>query len=75
MDLQQAVDSLSNIVNLGEPKKNLSVSLKHGESVSLLNGLIEIEVDLKEKSSRVLIRFKAPKFVTIFRKKKEVICD
>lgn len=72
MDLQQAVNSLSDIVNLGEPKKNLCITLKHGESVSLLNGLIEIEVDFKKKSNGVLLRFNAPKFVSIFRKKKEV---
>jgi hypothetical protein len=75
MDLQQAVDSLSNIVNLGEPKKKLCLTLRHGETVSFLNGLVEVEVDLKAHSSRALLKFKAPKFVTIFRKKKEAVCD
>ena len=75
MDLQQAVNSLSNIVDLNEPKKSLNLTIKHGETVSLLNGLIEVEVDLKHHSNRVLLKFKAPQFVQIFRKKKEQTND
>jgi hypothetical protein len=71
MDLQQAVNSLSNIVNLNEPKKSLNLTIRHGEAVSFLNGLIEVEVDLKQHSNRVLMKFKAPGFVKIFRVKKD----
>ena len=62
---------LNDIVNLNETKKILCISFKHGESVSLINGLIELEFDLKHHTNRVLVRFKAPRFVEIFRKKKE----
>lgn len=56
-----------------ESKSTLKVSFKHGEIISILNGLIEIEVDLEYHSNRVLMKFKAPKFVKIFRiKKREV---
>jgi hypothetical protein len=74
-DLNQTANVLSDIVNLDEPKKILCITFKHGESVSLLNGLIELDFDLKHHSNRVLVRFKAPKFVQIFRKKKEQTND
>ena len=70
-DLTQTVNDLSDIISLNEPKKFLCITFKDGESVSLLNGLIEMEFDLKLKSNRVLVRFKAPKFVQILRKKRE----
>lgn len=69
-DLTQTANVPSNIVNLDESKKNLCLTFKDGESVSLMNGLIEIEFDLKSHSSRVLVRFKAPRFVQILRKKR-----
>jgi hypothetical protein len=69
-DLNQTANVLSDIVNLNQPKKMLCITFKDGESVSLLNGLIELEFDLSHHSNRVLVRFKAPEFVRILRKKK-----
>ena len=70
-DLTETVNVLNDIVNLNQPKKNLCITFKDGESVSLMDGLIELEFDLKCHSNRIVVRFKAPKFVRILRKKKE----
>lgn len=70
-DLTETVNVLNNIVNLNEPKKNLCITFKDGESVSLMNGLIELEFDLSHHSNRVLVRFKAPRFIQILRKKRD----
>lgn len=70
MDLNQAVQSLSDLVNLNEPKKNLIINFKDKEILSLLGGLIEIEVDLMYNNSKkkVALRVKAPAFVKVLRK-------
>ena len=67
MDLSQAIRSLSDLVNLGEPKKNLVVKVKTGETVLMLNGLIEINLEVSSGSA--VLRFRAPSFVDIVRKK------
>jgi hypothetical protein len=67
MDLNQAVRSLSDLVNLGEPKKNLVVKVKTGETVLMLSGLIEINLEIASGSA--VLRFRAPSFVDIVRKK------
>jgi len=70
MDLNGAVQSLSDLVNLNEPKKNLIVNFRDKEILSLLGGLIEIEVDLMYNNSKkkVALRIRAPSFVKVKRK-------
>jgi hypothetical protein len=70
MNLNQAVQSLSDLVNLNEPKKNLIINFRDKEILSLLGGLIEIEVDLMYNNSRkkIALRIKAPLFVKAIRK-------
>lgn len=67
MNLNQAIRSLSDLVNLNEPKKNLVIKVKTGESVVLLNGLVEIQFEIATSSAT--LRFKAPSFVDIARRK------
>jgi hypothetical protein len=70
MNLNQAVQSLSDLVNLNEPKKNLIINFRDKEILSLLGGLIEVEVDLMYNNSKkkVALRIRAPSFVKVIRK-------
>ena len=64
------VEAIETLNKHKDKKSSLPISFKHGDSVTLLNGLIEIEIDLEYHSNRALLRFKAPRFVDIFRIKK-----
>jgi sRNA-binding carbon storage regulator CsrA len=68
MGIEQAIETLN---NKNERPAILALTLKHGESISILGGLIEIEVNLTYHPSRPMLKFKAPKFVRIFRIKKQ----
>lgn len=67
MQIEQAVETL---IQNKDKKCILGLTVKNGETVSIMNGLIEIEVDLDYHNSRPLLRFKAPRFISIFRVKK-----
>lgn len=67
MELIQAIETLK---EKNVKKTILALTLKHGESVSILGGLIQIEIDLEYHSSRPLLRFHAPRFIDILRIKK-----
>jgi hypothetical protein len=68
MEVEQAIETLK---EKNDKKCVLALTLKHGEVVSIFGGLIEVEVDLEYHASRPLLRFKAPRFVDIFRTKKD----
>jgi hypothetical protein len=53
----------------GDAVTTLSITVKDGDRISILDGLVEIEVDFSMHGKRKL-RFKAPRVVPIFRKKK-----
>jgi hypothetical protein len=67
MEITQAIETLK---EKNDKQCVLALTLKHGETVNILGGLIQIEVDLEYHSSRPLLRFKAPKFIDIFRSKR-----
>ena len=67
MQINQAIETLN---EKGDKKCVLALTLKHGEVVKILDGLIEVEIDLEYHPSRPMIKFKAPRFVDIFRTKK-----
>lgn len=72
METKQASDIIvDNFLDLtkNSKKSTLCLTLRHGESVSVLGGLIEIEIDLEYHPTRPMLRFKAPFFVDIFRVK------
>ena len=50
---------------------NLTLTIKHGEFISILNGLIKIEIDMEYYNSkrRVILRIKSPKVFGVLRKK------
>jgi hypothetical protein len=67
METLQAIETLR---EHSDKKCSLTLTLKHGEVVALLGGLIEIQIDLEEHKTKPMLRFKAPKFVDIFRIKR-----